>query len=193
MSIINLKFLSYCFEWLTGLKINYHKSEVLVLGVTTEEQLRVANMLNCQVGKLPMTYLGIPILDVPIDIRGIRKIIDKMGNKLQPRKGKNMTSGGRLILTNTSLSNLPIFRMGMYKLKEGVHQQMDSIRTKFFGQGASDKSKYDMVKWENMCIPKDYGGLGIMNTRVMNEALVGKWVWRMIKANKDDLCYNLLK
>lgn len=80
-------------------------------------------MLNCQVGKLPMTYLGIPISDGHIGIRGIRKIIDKMGNKLQPWKVKNMTLGGRLILTNTSLSNLPIYRMGMYKLKEGVHQK----------------------------------------------------------------------
>jgi hypothetical protein len=27
----------------------------------------------------------------------------------------------------------------------------------------------------------------------MNEALLGKWVWRMLKDNKDDLCYTLLK
>lgn len=35
-SITNLKFLLYCFEWLTGLKINYHKSEVLVMGAGKE-------------------------------------------------------------------------------------------------------------------------------------------------------------
>lgn len=28
ISIRNLKLIRYCFEWLTGLKINYHKSEV---------------------------------------------------------------------------------------------------------------------------------------------------------------------
>ena len=32
-SIRNLKLILYCFEWLTGLKINFHKSEVFVLGV----------------------------------------------------------------------------------------------------------------------------------------------------------------
>jgi len=31
-SITNLKILLYCFEWLSGLKINYHKSEVLLFG-----------------------------------------------------------------------------------------------------------------------------------------------------------------
>ena len=34
-TIINMKFLLYRFEWLTGVKINYHKSEVLVMGSVT--------------------------------------------------------------------------------------------------------------------------------------------------------------
>lgn len=32
-SIANLKLILYCFEWLTGLLINFHKSEVFVFGV----------------------------------------------------------------------------------------------------------------------------------------------------------------
>ena len=89
-------------------------------------------------------------------------------------------------MTNSSLSSLPIYTMGMYRLKEGIHhfpqkkegirQQMDSIKSNVFWQGANDKSKYHMVKREQLCIPKDFGGLGIMNTKIMSEALVGKWV-----------------
>lgn len=30
--ILNLKFLLYCFEWMSGLKINFHKSEVFIVG-----------------------------------------------------------------------------------------------------------------------------------------------------------------
>ena len=37
-SIRNLKLILYCFEWLSGLKINYHKSEVFVFGVQQEEK-----------------------------------------------------------------------------------------------------------------------------------------------------------
>lgn len=33
---------------------------------------------------------------------------EKLRKRLQPWKGKNITSGGRLLLTNTSLSSLPI-------------------------------------------------------------------------------------
>ena len=45
-TLTNMKFLLYCFEWMTGLKINYHKSEVIVFGVDQVEQQRVANILN---------------------------------------------------------------------------------------------------------------------------------------------------
>lgn len=62
-TIKNMKFLLYCFEWMSRLKINYHKSEVNVFGVNKMEQERIANMLNCNVGSLPMTYLGLPVND----------------------------------------------------------------------------------------------------------------------------------
>ena len=81
----------------------------------------------------------------------------------------------------------------MYTLNKVIHQLMDTIRAKFFCQGADDKFKYHMMKWENLCLPKDFGGMGIMDTRSMNKVLLGKWAWRMLRANKDDLCYNLLK
>jgi len=60
-SIRNLKLILYCFEWLIGLKINFHKSEVFVFGAQQEEKERMANMLNCKLGELPLKYLGIPV------------------------------------------------------------------------------------------------------------------------------------
>jgi hypothetical protein len=39
-----------------------------------------------------------------------------------------------------------------------------------------EKFKYHMVKWEKVCLSKDFGGLGIINTRRLNEALLLKWI-----------------
>jgi hypothetical protein len=33
VSVTNVKFVLYCFEWLSGLTINYHKSEVFAFGM----------------------------------------------------------------------------------------------------------------------------------------------------------------
>lgn len=178
---------------MSGLKINYHKSEVVTFGYEEEQQRDIANALNCKIGQLPMTYLGFPISDKHLGAKAFGPTVEKMRKKLQPWKGKNLTSGGRLILTNSSLSNMPIYIMGIYHLQDGVHQQMDMIRSQFFWRGDCSKFKYHMVRWENVCLPKDFGGLGVLNTKLMNEALLTKWVWRIQNNQVDDICCQLIR
>ena len=67
-SIRNLKMILYCFEWLIGLRINFHKSEVFVFGVSQKVKEEMANNLNCVLGELPLKYLGIPISDSHLNI-----------------------------------------------------------------------------------------------------------------------------
>jgi hypothetical protein len=50
LAIANLKFLLICFELLSGLKINYHKSEIIVMGVSPEEEAVVALLMNHKEG-----------------------------------------------------------------------------------------------------------------------------------------------
>jgi hypothetical protein len=69
---------------------------------------------------------------------------------------------------------------------------MDSIRAKFLWQGAGEKFRYHMAKWEMVSRPKDQGGLGIINTKIMNESLLVKWIWK-IHLQADDLWYKILK
>jgi hypothetical protein len=63
VGIGNPKFMLTCFEILLGLKINFLKSEVIKMEVSPQEQERVTHMLNCKVGRFPLTYLGVPIAD----------------------------------------------------------------------------------------------------------------------------------
>jgi hypothetical protein len=49
-SITNMKFLLYCYEAISGLKINFQKREIFVFGVDYEEQNRVADMFNATWG-----------------------------------------------------------------------------------------------------------------------------------------------
>lgn len=69
---------------------------------------------------------------------------------------------------------------------------MDSVRARFFWQGASDKFRYHMAKWEMVTRPKDQGGLGIINTKTMNESLIVKWIWKIL-LEPNALWFRLLK
>ena len=131
-SIRNLKLILYCFEWLSGLKINFHKSEVLVFGVDQLEKERMANMLNCKLGTWPMKYLGIPLSENRLGSSAFAGLKEKMVRRLDPWKGKHLSSGGKLILTNPCLSSLPMYNMGFYLLPKSYHDRMDLVRGKFF-------------------------------------------------------------
>jgi hypothetical protein len=36
-----------------------------------------------------------------------------------------------------------------------------------------------MVKWEELANPRDHGGLGFTDTRLMNECLLAKWIIKL--------------
>lgn len=38
-----------------------------------------------------------------------------------------------------------------------------------------------MVKWETICLPKEVGGLGMINTKVMYWCLIAKWAWKLLQ------------
>ncbi|KAE8794585.1 ABC transporter G family member 37 [Hordeum vulgare] len=61
--IVNLKFLFLSFEEMSGLKINFDKSEVVVLGYSEDEQLRIADNLYCSLTSFPISYLGMPLAE----------------------------------------------------------------------------------------------------------------------------------
>ena len=46
---------------MSGLKINFHKSEIYCLGEAKEIEELYADIFSCPIGNLPMKYIGVPI------------------------------------------------------------------------------------------------------------------------------------
>jgi hypothetical protein len=51
----------YYFEQLSGLKINFSKSEVFCFGNAKAVEEDYINLFGCEAGSLPFKYMGIPI------------------------------------------------------------------------------------------------------------------------------------
>lgn len=45
-----------------------------------------------------------------------------------------------------------------------------------------------MLKRDAVTRPKDYGGLGILNTKLMNECLLVKWIWKICSGSEEIWC-----
>ena len=106
-AIANLKFLLLCFEDMSGLKINFHKSEVFVLDCPIQEQRRIAHMLNCKLGAFPFSYLGLPISDRKLSVEQWNFLVNKLAAKVEVWMGRLLSSGGRLILSNACSPRSP--------------------------------------------------------------------------------------
>jgi hypothetical protein len=52
--IITLRWLLLCFENLSGMKINFDKSEMVPLNISEEEGVALAGLLECKVVHLPI-------------------------------------------------------------------------------------------------------------------------------------------
>jgi hypothetical protein len=154
LSLINLKFILLCFELLSGMKINFHKSEVIVMGCDSEEQARVARLLNCKQGRFPFTYLGFTMSNNKLTIADMEPLVVAVAKRAAPWQGRFMSSAARLTLVNACPSNMPLHTLGLFLLADGTHAGFDKHRNRFFWEGQGTKKKYHMVKGEDVCQPK---------------------------------------
>ena len=57
----NLKFILYLYEGMSGLKINFEKSEVIMVDQDLGKSKIFSEMFNCDVRRWPIKSLGVPV------------------------------------------------------------------------------------------------------------------------------------
>jgi len=129
---LNLKLLLYLYESMSGPKINFNKSEVIMISQDSEKSLRYAEMFNCAIGSRPIKYLGVPVSGNGIQNSNWLPLVEKISKRLDGWKGGALSLGGRLSLLNACLSSIPIYSMSMYLLPKSILEKIDSIRKRFF-------------------------------------------------------------
>jgi hypothetical protein len=99
-----------------------------------------------------------------------------------------LSYGGKMILTESCLSSVPNYVMGVFHLKGEAHHKMETARSNFFWHGPRQKKKYHMMRWEVLATPKPIGGLSFTDTRIMNQCLLSKWIFRLESGDKSPCC-----
>ena len=131
---INMKLILAIFEQLSGLKINFHKSEIYCFGQAKEMQAEYCRIFGCVTGELPFKYLGIPIHYRKLLNKEWKPVEDRFEKKLASWVGKLLSYGDRLVLINSVLSSLPMFLLSFFEIPKGVLKRLDFYRSRFFWQ-----------------------------------------------------------
>lgn len=179
--ILTIKRILRCFELMSGLKINFHKSCVCGVGVEDSVVEGFADILRCKSQKLPFTYLGLPLGASPSRLSTWKPVIEKFKLKLASWERKLLSYSGRVTLIKAVLNSLPVYYLSLFKMPEGVAKILDRVQAAFLWGGAELKRKLHIVKWGEVTKSRLTGGLGIKDIREFNDCLLAKWWWRFAK------------
>ncbi|WVZ53763.1 hypothetical protein U9M48_004664, partial [Paspalum notatum var. saurae] len=169
----NMKVLLCLFEKLSGLKINFHKSEIFCFGQAKECENDYSELFGCRLGSFPFRYLGLPMHYRKLRNSDWRHIEERFEKRLIGWKGKLLSVGGRLVLINSVLSSLPMFMLSFFAIPKG------------------HKKKYHLIKWDQIRQPKEQGGLKIIDLEAQNKCLLSKWLFKL--ANEDGIWQTILR
>ena len=169
-----LKAMLNSFAESTSLKVNFDKSMMVPINVANDKLEILAKTLGCSKGFLPFTYLGLPLSLTRPTVADYWPLISRCERRLVSISSF-LSQTGRLQLTNVVFSALPTFAMSTYLLPKTVIKQIDKFRKHYLCRGSDVNSrKPPKAAWPMACIPKESGGLGILNLHTYNKSLLLK-------------------
>ncbi|XP_031109316.1 uncharacterized protein LOC116013606 [Ipomoea triloba] len=162
--------------------INFNKSSLLFSkNVDSLSRKVVSEIMGISVGHYSGKYLGLPSLMG----RGKNQILGFIKQKILGRiKSWNsnfLSKPGMEVMINNVLHAIPTFAMSIFLLPVGLCKSIEAAMNKFWWKGEIENGRGIIWKrWQDLCKPKVFGGMGFSRIREFNTTLLGKQAWRFI-------------
>lgn len=133
---------------------------------------------------LPFKYLGVKISPRKMSKSDCTFLADKIVSRLRSWGTRTLSYAGRSQLVNSVLLNLHSYWASMFLITQKVIEQVMGICRSYLWSGQAYTSKVPPIAWDDVCRPKNEGGLGFKDSKAWNLAMLGKYVWSL--ATKED-------
>ncbi|KAK4384399.1 hypothetical protein Sango_3064900 [Sesamum angolense] len=164
------------------------KSDYTISSCTTGRQ-QIIECLGFQEGFLPIRYLGVPLTSSRLTIADCRPLLTKVDTRLAGWSHHNLSYAGRVQLIRSVLNTLHIYWASVFILPKGIISILEGKMRKFLWQGPNRRGNAK-VAWDQICKPKEEGGLGIRSMTVSNKALMMKHLWRILQNDGTSIWVN---
>ncbi|KAF8087894.1 hypothetical protein N665_0564s0029 [Sinapis alba] len=163
----------------SGLHMNTSKTELFTAGLDPMESTAIANY-GFPVGKLPIRYLGLPLMSRKLTISEYSPLINKITLSFQSWSAKLLSFAGRLQLLKTVIFGIVNFWLSAFMLPKGCIKTIETLCSRFLWSGNIDKRGIAKIAWSTVCLPKQEGGLGLRNFSIWNQVLCLKFIWILL-------------
>ena len=177
---INMKWILTCFEQISGMRINYHKSELIPINMLEGELTSFLDIFQCVKGDFPIKYLGIPLHFDKLRREDLQPLVDALLKRLAGWRGRLLSSAAKRELVQSCLSSIPVYLLSFFKFPKWALKLINTQLSNCLWNDEEGNHKIHLANWPSVCMRKEYGGLGIPNIQDLNLCLLGSWVKRYI-------------
>ncbi|GKA68670.1 putative RNA-directed DNA polymerase [Tanacetum coccineum] len=174
------------FGSVSGLFPSFPKSTVFFGNVKDFSKAKILEVMPFVEGKLPVRYLGVPLLSKRLYVNDCLPLIDKVKKRILDWKNKMLSFAGRLQLIKSVLGSMQVYWSSMFILPITISNEVERIMRDFLWNFGVFKKGKARIRWSDVCKLKIEGGLGIKSLESWNIALISKHIWNII-CKKDSL------
>lgn len=170
------------FEAASGLKISLEKSQIFMAGMCESQRQAILSAFPFEPGTLPVRYLGLPLTTKRMTVSDYSPLIQKIKNRIGSWTNRFLSFAGRLQLLQSVIASLTNFWLSAFRLPKACIVEIMRISSAFLWSGPDLNPRKAKIKWEEVCKPKDEGGLGLKNLVEVNKVCMLKLIWRILSA-----------
>ncbi|GKC75870.1 hypothetical protein Tco_1126644 [Tanacetum coccineum] len=173
------------FKHASGLIPSIPKSTAFFCNVLNHVKLSILNVLPFEEGRLPVKYLGVPLVSSRLKARDCKELVEKVQNRVLDWKNKALSIAGRLQLIRSVISSMHVFWASVFVIPNRVLMDIEQCMRNFLWCPSSSSKGKAKVAWELVCLPKDEGGLGIRRLEHFNSALLVSHIWNLLSLKES--------
>jgi len=163
----------------SGLDINTSKSSIYFSGVVVSLKQAILLDTGFSEGSFPFRYLGVPLSPHRLLASQLSPLLHKLEAAIQAWVGKHLTYAGRLELIKSVLYGMVQFWVSIFPMPCAVIRHITCLCRNFLWTGDICRSKSALVAWKTVCLPKNEGGLGLLNIQISNNSFIAKQLWNI--------------
>nr|GEX31322.1 RNA-directed DNA polymerase, eukaryota, reverse transcriptase zinc-binding domain protein [Tanacetum cinerariifolium] len=186
VSVLTLKRALGRFSGISGLHPNLEKCTMFCGSLDDDTKNEIYSIFPFKEGKLPVRYLGVPLVTKKIGVSDCKQLVDKVNQRLNDWKNKSLSYAGRAQLIAFVLGSMQVNWGSVFLLPKIVINDIEKLFKKFLWNNGDSGKGRAKVAWLDVCKPKDQGGLGFKSLEMWNKTLLVKHLWNIV-ANKESI------
>ncbi|GJV55853.1 RNA-directed DNA polymerase, eukaryota, reverse transcriptase zinc-binding domain protein [Tanacetum coccineum] len=136
------------FSQVSGLNPNLGKSIIFFGSIKESDKHELLKILPFKCGKLPVRYLGVPLLAKRLSVMDCKPLIDKVEERINCWRNKTLSYAGRIQLLASVLSSMQTYWASVYLLPNSVIKDLDKLFKRFLWNSGNSAQGKARVAWK---------------------------------------------